>query len=879
MTIILSVNSMHTQEHMQGNGFMGALTRKVLMPPQESAPFQGGYASIPRRDISWGARDDTSKYTGDSLVVPDGNRNIIPPRFEHRMDKESLEGLTGQNWRSQQDRTVTLHETGARVRPLYKQKLPGLKTADLSHRLRYSPRGNKKPIFINQSPHSEKPERKLPAKERLTLPNQTYDKKSEPRINRRGINISKLKNKTEVHVKSSTQNDPRIKSNCNPKSDIPNAQLVTSIDGYLGSVRDSLSPILTPQYFDEVTSLKEETQTEIQETFDVPLPPTESPKPTNVASQERSGITKDSFWDETDDCLPLEINPANFSRNIQDTLAPVHANCTNPSELTISKKAMDCDHNINSSFFDDEISSNANQPTDSLNPNKLCNKHNNPHKNAIKQRRKDDKLKRYNRKELTNEEKKVHTKRSHLNLNSHSHSHTKISKVTTHHEQPVNSSSPIIKLSSQTHIRLKKTVNLADHESAHSSSDEDTIPALNKLYIPLPTSPLQPLQLEPTNQIPLKLHSSDSISNFSGQIDFASIQSQEISSLCTRDYTDIGLAVVEVKETPFISNNTDKPASTKDINKILEQRPVMLSESSDIGLHIEYVSDDVMAKSPVGFNVEVTNIPNVNELPSLHIQNLQSLSPKCDIDTPDSVFTPGFSRSHLPPSFSMESIDSPVQSLDSSVVESEGLNPTDKYKSAKRKSTRKPRLVKSNIDSLVRTESDHSFNSTREVCIPLTKLNVRQYGTKARASSLENQKETINSVSTCMLCHRAANEGNLGFLYGPYHKQGDSLKSTHANRIASKECDKNEMWIHAPCALCSPGVLLVSFQLDGLLDSYTSSRNTQCEVCGNTGATLHCQTDSCTRVYHYSCVESSHCSLNESFQLLCPIHATQRVLA
>ena len=889
---------MHSQDLQQGNGFMGALTRQVLLPPhKQRAPFGGGYGGIPRRDGNWGTREEHKKYIGDNSIMP-GGRKIISPHFEDH---------AVQNWRLPPDRSVTIHEMGARGRSPYRSKLPGLKTADLSHRLRCSPRESKKPIFVNQSsprpPAPQRINRKISAKDRLTLPAQTppADKKSAPRLNRKRINISKSKHKPEVLVKSSTQNDPRIRSNPQ-KTDIPIEPRVTSIDNYLGSVRKSLSPnkspILTLQYFDEETSLREERQTEIQETFDVPLPPQISPKSneTNLNDQqvteENKGNTKDSFWDETDDCLPV-ITPIHFSENVQESFGSeinprlTELTRTEPSELILSEELMDCNPSVNSSFFDDEISSNANQqhPTNSLDQNSMFigKQSHSHHRNAIKQKRRDDKLKRYNRKELANEDKIFHSKSSHIKLNSHSH--TKQSKVNIHHTQKPNSSSPIIKFNTQSHIRLKKTVNLADHESEHTSSEEETDSAPN-LYVPLPTSPLAPLHILSNRNTPVPLQSSDISIDFSVPIDFGSIQSQDLSIICTRDDTAIGYAV-EVEGTPFVnttSRQTNKPSDTKDIHESLEQRPSMLSESSDIGLQIEYVSDDVIAKSPVGLNIEVsTDIPKITELPSLLIQGFKSASPKCEIETPDSVFTPGFSCSHHQ-GFSIDPLDSPFQSLDSSAIESEGLQPagrdTEKYRSGKRKSTRRSKQFKPTTDPLVRTESDHSFNSTREVCIPLTKLNVSQYGCKAKSqpteSSIEKEKQTGTLVSRCMFCNRSSNQNNLGFLFGPFHKRGGCLDVTQQPvnaRLATREFNKNEMWVHAPCALWSPGVLLVSFKVDGLVDAYESSRTNRCQECGETGATLPCHTETCTRVYHYTCAVKGNCSLtHNTFQLLCPSH-------
>ena len=842
---------MHTQDRIpHGNGFLGALTRQILLPPHRTAgPFHGGYGSIPRREGNWGCvrgeHQNSPKYMSDSLMLPDGDRSIIPPHFEHRMSKESIDEP---NWRFPPDRSVTLNEMSDRGRSVYRQNLPGLKTADLSHRLRHSPRANKKPIFINQSsprpfPHpSQRTDKKLSAKDRLTLPTQG-EKRTEPRIIKKGMNISKYKNRTVVPEKSSTQNDPRIRNDSYLKSDIPNEPRMASIDKYIDNVIDSLSPIKSPmEYFDEDSSLKKETQTGVHQTFDVPLPPLVSPKQNN----QQTEITRDSFWDETEDCLPVTEHIPYTQNDRQGIFTPVNPHSIETrNEIILSEGPMECNQNVNFNYFDDEISSNSNQPqpTTSIATNK---KHSNPHRNAIKQRR-DEKSKRYSRKEISNEQKKLHSKRSHLNSNSHKPNHLRA---------PV-SNSPIIKLNTQSHIRLKKTVNLADQESEHSSSEEETnsTPVSNNIYIPLPTSPLQPLRIETPN----KLHSNDVSNDFSGQIDFASIKTQEM--VC-----DTAAAVQGEG-----SHSINKPTDTKDIHEVLEQRPLTLSESSDIGLHIEYVSDDVISKSPVGFNVEIsTEIPKLTQLPSLLIKDLKPTSPKCETATPDSVFTPGFSCSQLPKTFSIESIDSLVRCLDSSVVENESVN-SEKHNSLKRKSNRKPR--KSNPNN----ESDLSFNSTREVCIPITKLNVRHYGAKPRASHRDtsNGREANNSklVPTCLFCQRAANHGNLGLLYGPYEKRGNSLSLNHANRIASKEFNKNELWVHASCALYSPGVHLLAFQLDGLVDAYDTSREVRCEECGERGATIPCQTNSCTRVYHYVCATSS-CSLNDSMQLLCPSHTT-----
>ncbi|KAI6659167.1 Arf-GAP with coiled-coil, ANK repeat and PH domain-containing protein 3-like [Oopsacas minuta] len=861
---------MYNTDHFPSNSneFIGSYSRGHLSPSHSSDSYYRHYQNQPRRDDTWSRNDHVSYpiYPGNNLSSPE---TIRRGRFDRRINQEVLTRPIVTNWRGSQERSVTIQDVDPRER-VYRPIVHGLNTADLSHRLGIQKRGYRKPILASQSPPKnmrlasspQRTERKVFVKDRLTLP-PAAEHKPETIVNKKVTQNPKINKKRESHIKSTTQNDPRIKSDSDERSpppqeikqDPPSKRV--SIDKFLGHVRQYLDPT-APQFFDEESNPRDERDQlmDIHENFDVPLPPPIIAPPSlaselkikEILSKEK--VSKDSFWDETDD-IPEESIPLLFTENIPFTSTPDDNTnvISKPIPKIVNKNQIS---HVASSFFDDEFS----QDPIPAYPNGIVKKSaHSTDKNIIKNRKRiEDRSKKHPRMDIPPGSKK-HPRmdippgskkhpRMDISPGSRKH-HTKLPCRKFHtnptskynHQSPrglvTNTNSPILKMKTPTHIRLKKTVNLPDHEPDDTYSDEECVVLTPpKLQVPLPTSPL-PFQLtSPDSTIIL---SSDLSNDFSQQINFNILRSQDFCSSQTRDETDIGLAV-EVEQSPPYTSTINTTIHTP-----RDRRHVIPSETSDVTLHIEYVSDDVLSKSPQNIKEIIAPPPRTGLL----IEDFKPISPKFDAETPDSVFTPGFNSSRSPPAFSIgHTADSPIS------IDFSDPGPSPKKSNNIRKSTRKP---------------DHSFNNAREVCIPITKLDMTQYSSKPKdipdtsvdkISSKDRQIIKVFSQWKCMFCQKGPNESNLGYLYGPYFKTGENLKITplpfSARKKASKEHDENELWVHAPCALWSPGVLMISFDLSGLIEAYDESKSNTCSECGNIGATLSCQTEGCDNMYHYS---------------------------
>lgn len=870
---------MYSTDHYS-NGFLGNFARSNL-PPTKPPPFYRGYPSVPRRDESWSRGDHVSRqmYPESSQGLPGISRvSVIPQRFEHRMGQEGLDRPPVSSWGPPQERSVTLQETDPRERVVYRPKHLGLKTSDLSYRLGI-PNRSCKPLLSNESsprnvhlrPSPQRGERKVSAKERLTLPcapppPTQVERRPEQTVNKK-INISHPKSVKRLasHVRSVTQNDPRLKPGIGEKTPPPQEEQKKpttprkSIGQFLGRVRQFMDPEV--RFFDEDSSQKEEPpQQDYQDNFDVPLPPSVpdihiSTVPSEETPKKGVESTNDSFWDETDD-IPTESLPLLFTETPPKAKPPSDSESASLQPTRSTPVNNNNNTNVPSPFFDDEF---IQQPHPNGNLKKSNHHHN---KNINKHRRRNEnRSKRHNRSDTAR-----HVTHSHRASHSHSPS-----KPTTNSSQSprgliTNTDSPLLKMKSHSHIRIKKTVNLGDHDSVHSSSEDESqelvlIPS--KLHIPLPTSPLPLNLISCPDSLPTSLHMNDPSNDFNEQIDFSLLQSQEFcaANSHTRDETGIALAV-ELPQT----HETDLP-----------------NESQKTKLTVTE-SDDVIAKPPQSIKLP-TSIPRI-ESPSPVTEEYKSFSPKYDLQTPDGVFNIDFSSSQSPCIIS--SNESPIPTIDFS----------DPGSSKRAKLTSKDKLDLSGIPRKpirkarsCRPDSDHSFSNTREVCIPLTKLDVSQYGGRVKSTSeppadklASKEKQIIKVFSQwkCMFCHKGANEKNLGYLYGPYFKTGENLKLTpvplNARRKASREIDESELWVHAPCALWTPGVLMVSFHLSGLIEAYDDSISNTCTDCGNSGATLFCDYEGCTNKYHYVCAEAIKCRLNhEYFKLLCPLHDQHHV--
>ena len=861
---------MYSTDHYS-NGFLATFTRPNL-PPIKPPPFYRGYPIVPRREESWSRSEPMSRqmYPGGNQGIPGPSRSsVIPQRFEHRMIQEGMNRPPVSNWRppQTQDRSVTLRDTEPKERVVYRPKHHGLKTSDLSHRLGI-PNRSCKPMLPNESsprsvhllPSPQRVDRKVSAKERLTLPSAPpqVERKPEQTVNKKmHMSPQKPVRKLASHVRSTTQNDPRLKSGSGEKTPPPQehkkpATPRKSIGQFLGRVRQFMDP--ETRFFDEDTSQKEEAPPpDYQDNFDVPLPPSApaihiSTIPNEETRKKSVENTNDSFWDETDD-IPTESLPLLFTEPPLINKPQIE---TEPAKLQPAHSTQVNNNNVTPSpFFDDEFiqqsQPNGNLKKSSHHHNRNINKH---------RRRNETKSKRHNRSDPTR-----HGKHPHKRYHSHSPNKPIAKSI---NQSPggliTDSNSPLLKMKTHTHIRLKKTVNLGDHSPVHSSSEDESqelVLISQKLHVPLPTSPL-PLNLIPSpDPIPIPLHTCDLSNNFCEAIeDFNLLQSQENSQ--TRDETGIALAV-EVPQT----HEADLPNES-------HKNTIIITES-----------DDIIAKSPQ--DIELLDSTPIIESPSL-TEEFKSFSPKSDLQTPDSVFNIDFNSSQSPCIIS--SAESPILSIDfSDLGSSKRVKLACKDKIDLSGLTRKPVRKPKNS----RPDSDHSFSNTREVCIPLTKLDVTQYGGKVKSTSeppvdklASKEKQIIKVFSQwkCMFCHKGANEKNLGYLYGPYFKTGENLKLTplplSARRKASKEIDEAELWVHAPCALWTPGVLMVSFHLSGLIEAYDDSISNACTECGNSGATLSCEHEGCTNKYHYVCAETINCRLNhEYFKLQCPLHDQQ----
>ena len=834
---------MYSTEHYS-NGFVGAFTRSNL-PPAKPPPFYRGYPSVPHREETWSRSEPLPRH-----IYPGGNQgmpSVIPQRFEHRMGQGGVDRPPVSSWRPPQERSVTLQDTDPRERVVYRPQHLRLKTADLSHRLGIHNRSCK-PLLPNESsprsvqlmPSPQRGDRKVSAKERLTLPSAPPpEKRPEQTVNKK-VNTSQPKHVRKLsHVRSSTQNDPRLKS-CSAERTPPPQELKKpatprkSIGQFLGRVRQVMDPEV--RFFDEDNSQKEEAPSQdYQDNFDVPLPPSTpvihiSIVPNEETPKKSVENTNDSFWDETDD-IPTESLPLLFTESPPSTKPQPESARLQPTNST---PVVNNNNNIPSPFFDDEFIQQP-QPNGSL---KKSSHHHN--KNITKHRRRNEtKSKRHSRSDPTR-----HGKHSHKRYHSISPN-----KPTTKSTQSpggliTNSNSPLLKMKTHTHIRLKKTVNLGDHDPVHSSSEDDSqelVIVSQMLHVPLPTSPLLLNLIPSPDPLSIQLHTCDLSHDFTEQIeDFNLLHSQESSQ--TRDETGIALAV-EVPQT----HETDIPN---------EPQKTTLTTTKP---------DDVRTKSPQ----KIKLLASRTESPSPLTDEFKSFS-KFDFQTPDTEFNV------------ISSTESPILSIDFSDPTSKRVKLASKAKldlsGLTRKPVRKPKYS--------RPDSDHSFSNTREVCIPLTKLDMTQYGGKVKSTSeppvdklASKEKQIIKVFSQwkCMFCHRGANEKNLGYLYGPYFKSGENLKLTpfplSARRKASKELDDTELWVHAPCALWTPGVLMVSFHLSGLIEAYDDSISNTCIECGNSGATLSCEYEGCSNRYHYVCAEAVDCRLNhECFKLQCPSH-------
>jgi len=115
----------------------------------------------------------------------------------------------------------------------------------------------------------------------------------------------------------------------------------------------------------------------------------------------------------------------------------------------------------------------------------------------------------------------------------------------------------------------------------------------------------------------------------------------------------------------------------------------------------------------------------------------------------------------------------------------------------------------------------------------------------------------------CGLCPQITRTGGIlpSPLMGPYR-----LPST--TRL---------IFIHEICALWAPEVYCDENggTLRNVLQAYRRGRHMRCSSCGSLGATVGCQVSSCSKVFHFLCLQRGRCTfVQTSYAAWCSRHAS-----